>query len=189
MKETFFGQAIRVRNAADQRTQLLQIGKITFILYLDTGTPQAQQELDKAIDATGVNKDKRKERVVTFAFNKNPSMEKNAYVVYLSGEKGQTATPIGLCSAIGLKILDHFDLLARPGVEDAKLQESIDLIARGIAVLSGVGDDAIKEIAKKIADEGYKLLSSGLLMVKIRPIDTREIKEFHEAEQAVMKSL
>gem|GEM_PF-6712184 len=188
MADAVFAQyhryAMEVKEEASRAIlQRFRIGDITLNLYRDD--EKGRDELNKRIDEFG----QESKRVITFAYKdetgkRNAGLEGKSYTVYMTGEEGCTLTPIGTCSITALAILNYYDLKDRPG---ADMGEAITLIAKGIAALSGTYN--FEEIAKKIVDNAQELLASGLLLIRIRPVNTQEISEFHEREAAVLRSL
>jgi hypothetical protein len=94
----------------------------------------------------------------------------------------------------GLAILNYFDrkkFFEGKGLEGkalaAELTDALDLIVKGIGALTG--RDEINEIAKKIVGEDGLLKLSGELMVEIRPVDTNELNNIHQADIQVLRSL
>ena len=63
-------------------------------------------------------------------------------------------------------------------------------IAEGLGAMSMglMGEDEIKNMAKKIIDSNYDL-SVVFLSVRIHPIDISEITDFHEREAEVLRAL
>jgi len=139
--------------------------------------------------------EQQQQRIVTFGYDKDPVLEERSYLIYMTGEDAEgenpetIATPIGTCSMMGVAMLNYFDQKVK-GLEGEELDDAITLVARGIATLSGTTDiDEIEGIKGKIKDMGEDLLKSGILLIRIRPIDTNEIRAFHEAETEVLRSL
>jgi len=170
--------------------QRLKLGDITINLFRDNaeGRKELAGRINKFADEKRMTKEDKLNRVVTFAYLKegeaqDKSLDDISYTVYLTGKVGKTVTPIGACSMTGLAILNYNDIKDREG---ADIEEAINLIAKGIASLAGT--DNFEEIAKEITKD-RKLLSSGLLLVKIRPIDTGEIVQFHKREAEVLRAL
>ena len=109
----------------------------------------------------------------------------------MTGKEGRTYANIMTCGTTGLAILDYFALKEKPGINTADVRYAIELVARGLAALSGVTE--YKDIVGVIAEMDDKgmlsLLKSGVILVKIMPMDTTKIKELHEMTQKVYRSL
>jgi hypothetical protein len=120
------------------------------------------------------------------------ALREKSYVVHLNNNNGKNnVLPVGHCGLLGVALLNYFGIddetMSEKAREEARGEARLS-VARAIAALSGrTGDDEIKEIARKIQEEGL-LKFSGSLLVDIRPIDTNEIDEFHKREAEVLRA-
>ncbi|MFA5143843.1 MAG: hypothetical protein WC522_06740 [Candidatus Omnitrophota bacterium] len=167
---------------------------ITVNLFRDT--PEGRQALIVSVQKEIPDKDTQQKRVITFAYQKegdkrDGKLESASYVVYMTGEIGKTATPVGTCGMTGLEFLNRSDLMARSTIDISKINESTERFIRGIAAIAGSAsyEVLLDELAKMDASGIRQLLATGLILIRIRPIDTKEIVEFHERDAAVLKSL
>jgi hypothetical protein len=188
--ETYLGRMGMERTALDSLVIRYNMGNVTVRLYRDTedGRAKLLKEVESEIQEKGIAKPER--RIVSFAVKeaKSEKLEKLSYVVYLDRREGQTTLPVGHCGLLGLGILNYFNLEEKKASEE-ELRAAIDVIAKGISALTG--EDDIKEIVKKVEEfvKRGDFAKSGFLMIEIRPIRTEEIKEFHEAEAQILRSL
>lgn len=191
-------KATPVKSRLNGRFRVYKLGNITINVFADDvdvrGVNAGAEELKKEIEAFRSKwGDKSKGRIVTFMFNKDKTIEEGTYTVYMDGKDGETVTPVDACGLTGLALLNYFDRAEKAGGEEA-LPESFKRsasmnIARGLAAISGsFNTDDIEKIAKNLIRDG-RIVSSGVLLVRIRPIDVNEIAEFYEASSEVMKSL
>jgi len=193
-----FSKATLVKSKLNGRFRKYKLGKITINIFNDDvdemgvnhGLNAMKEDLAEMRSKMGA---KTRTRVVTFMFSKDTEVSENTYTVYLGGTPGETAVPVDACGMAGLAILNYFDRAEKAGGEN---QMSLDAgmrarmsIARGLAAISGRYDQAsAAAIVESIVKDGM-LISSGILLIKIRPIDTDEIVEYYEAAAAVVRSL
>ncbi|MDD5439522.1 MAG: phosphotransferase, partial [Candidatus Omnitrophica bacterium] len=170
-----------------------QLGNIRINLFKDNA--EGRQRLEEMINASGITK--KQERVVTFAYQKegarrDTKLETLSYVIYMTGEVGRTATPIGTCGMTGVEYLNRSDLMERQEKDIDKINLSTERFVRGLAAMAGTTDYEafMEEIAGKDPKSGIRqLLTTGLILIRIRPIDTREIVEFHKREAEILRAL
>jgi len=168
------------------------LGNITVNLFRDN--EEGREKLKNIIRQSEITRSQ--ERIITFAYQKegdkrDDGLEKISYVVYLTGELGKVATPIGTCGMAGLEYLNRSDLLGRPEIDKEKINQSTERFVRGLSAMAGTSayQALMDEIAKKDDSGIRQLLGTGLILIKIRPIDTNEIVQFHRGEAEALKSL
>ena len=167
-----------------------KLGKVTinFFVSNENGIEEIAKEMQG----------KETDRVVTFAYtcvdeNGAPvlikGLEDTSYkVTYLNGEDRSVATPVQGCFQQGVRILTHAYLLGKTDTLDQEILESAIGVSRGMAALAGVNtkDEDITELAKKIVEQGIKLV---VLFAKLRPVELKAIAEFHKHEAEVLRAL
>ncbi|MDO8536520.1 MAG: radical SAM protein [Candidatus Omnitrophota bacterium] len=168
------------------------LGNIIINLFRDN--TEGRQKLEYMIKKSGIMKSQ--ERIITFAYQKEDDkrdvkLEGSSYVVYMTGDIGKTTTPIGTCGMTGLEYLNRSDLMERKEIDGEKINQSTERFVRGLAAIAGTYayEPLLDEIAKKDENGIRQLLATGLILVRIRPIDINEIVEFHKHEAEVLKSL
>jgi len=173
------------------------------IVHLFEDTPEGRDKLLQQIkDTTEIPEEKRLERTITFTFKapkeqRNTELEQNTYVVYLDGKQNETTTPIDACALTGIEYL-NYTFLSSKVVEKKialyadKINESAERFAHGLAAMAGssiLDKDFLDKIAP-LSEKGLRqLLTSGMILVKIRPINVNEIQELYKASAAILRSL
>lgn len=178
----FLEKTTDIRKALEKNARELNNEHVIFKVIVDD--ENANEKVAKAIAESNITDSNR---IVLFGYSNLTEFKEKAYVVYMEGDAGQTVTPVNLCGDTGLAILNYFDLEKKvPNKEERAFdtREAIKLIARGVAHLAGISQDAIEEIAAQIASNG-ELLRSGLLKIIIRPIIAQDLKDYYERELAV----
>ncbi|MBF0216923.1 MAG: hypothetical protein HQL30_08030 [Candidatus Omnitrophica bacterium] len=149
---------------------------------------------------------KMKGRVVTIIHRgaednneKKEMLSEWSYPVFLSGadkvpEGTTVVTPVIKCFRAGIEALNVLDINYKKGtpgfaVDPDDQKEAVTRFVNAAWEISGTefNDPMPKEeVIKRILEKG---LASVILTVDIRPVDTEEIAEFHEAEQETLRSL
>ncbi|MFC1577244.1 hypothetical protein ACFL3N_02780 [Candidatus Omnitrophota bacterium] len=187
------GASGKVRAALEYLVMTYNAGNITFNLYNEEDAHDERKRREIIGLARGIKKD----RVITFAYTWDegfpefekayPEFRENSYTIFLQGPPdATTTTPIGKCGLMGLALLNYRNLQDRTD-DLAVLKAARDTIVKSYMSLTGEDDPG--ELAKKIFDEDDNLKLSGEILVSIRPIDTQEIRDFHETEAQVLKAL
>ncbi|MDD5633708.1 MAG: lysostaphin resistance A-like protein [Candidatus Omnitrophica bacterium] len=192
-----FGKAALIKSKLNGKFQVYKMGDITINVFADdvnaNGVNEGVEELKKEIDEFNKNGRKSEKRMITFLYNKDKKIEEDTYTVYLDGNNGETVTPIDACGMAGLALFNYFDRSEKAGGEDKLSQDvrksAILSIAKGLAAISGKFDNESAQSIARTAFKNGKLSASGIILVRIRPVDTQEIVELWEAVSAVMKSL
>jgi hypothetical protein len=203
LASTFFGQVGQTRAILEGAVRTFKIGNVTFNIFHDTaeGRARLKDAIGRFATTNGIDEASRSKRIVTFAYQKtgearDGELEKNSYTVYLTGKEKETVAPVTTCGVTGLAILNYLHLMDKRA-KDAKavtipqINSAVSAVARGIATLAGVpvSEDVLQAIAKKDTEGMLELLRSGLILVKIRPVDGSEIRALHEAEAEVLRAL
>jgi len=203
LSQTFFGRISAARSCLNGMVGAFRIQNVTFNVFHDTkeGRDKLIQEIDAFAAKNGIDQASRSARIVTFAYQNRQDkpderLSANSYAVYMAGEPGDTVAPVITCGVTGLAILNYFMLRQKqarqPGaVSVLDINNAVAPIARGIATLSGSStyEAVLESIATRDPAGALQLLASGSILVKIKPIDGKEIIALHEAEIAVGRSL
>ena len=203
LASTFLGQIGQARALLEGAVHTLNIGNVTFNIFHDTaeGRQRLKDAIDRFATTNGIDEASRSKRIVTFAYQKtgearDAELEKNSYTVYLTGKAKETVAPITTCGVTGLAILNYLHLMDKrardtEAVTIPQINSAVSAVARGIATLAGVpvSEDVLQAIAKKDTAGMLELLKSGLILVRIRPVDGSEIRALHEAEAEVLRAL
>ncbi|MDD4203272.1 MAG: metallophosphoesterase family protein, partial [Candidatus Omnitrophica bacterium] len=172
-----------IRQALWGKVSEMDLGNIKFIFFEDTlkGRAQMFSAAEKATANT---------RTSTIVFSSDLSIRLQQNVLYyVQIDSNETIVPVTNCAMTGLAILNYFDIVNNKNPQEEDLNKAINLIASGIASIIGAYNQiSIAELAKQIIDENGKLLPSGSILLKIRPVDPQYIKEAYERELMVLRS-
>jgi len=120
--------------------------------------------------------------------NQEKMRESSSYTVYMHGKSGSTYVPIRTCGMTALKIFNFLDLEREKGkgVDMLVLNQTVELVARGIAIISGTDYKDIINLIATTDDTGRLwLLKSGLILVELRPFDPNELDRLNRMIKAV----
>jgi len=124
-----------------------------------------------------------------------------AYVTFLTIDPGEpTLTPFEITFMAGLDCLQAQHYTELSGSQEARergvsytseINTALERYAQRLAWIGGTTDykGLLKSIAPMGPDGVRQLIDSGLITVKIRPIDINAIKDFYKAESEVLRSL
>jgi len=190
----FQSAATNVKSELNNLIVTRELGNIKINFFRDNA--EGREALKGVIDGSGIAESDRTNRIITFAYqkdlDKDAKLESQSYVVYLTGELNKTATPIGTCGMAGLAYLQYNDLKGRESKDKVAINNAVEQFIMALAIMSGapISQDTLNELAAMDEKTGIRnLIASGLILVKIRPIDTNEIKQFHESEAEVLRAL
>jgi len=190
---------MEIKCVAERKIASARIGNISIRLFEDT--PEMRKELVDLIKGDKrIPEEKRQQRVLTYIYQDNEevrdaSLEETSYVIYLGGEEGRTTTPIDACILTGLEYFNYKNLLdtelAKENPDIPWINASAERFAKGIAAISGVSNvDSILDLIAPISDKGIRnILRSGLIFVKIKPVNIEDIRIFYEATAKILRSL
>jgi len=196
-----------LRSISNKMVNKMKIGNITINLFEDTadGRKKLADDMDAKMVAWGEKADKR--RIVTFSFADEKGVENKevlekiksmSFVTYMTPEiikdksgkiTGISPTPVDACISAGIRVLNLFELEKREKKDEARIAEAQAFVARGIVGISGSIDADKADILLENIKQIGLINMSGLIYIKIGPVDLNEIADFHMAEIEVMRSL
>jgi len=193
-----------MRRSADEYVRSYDLGVRIVNIYV--GSPKAREKLADKIHTQmaekGITDDKEiRERVVTFTFAEKDSPEARAienvsFTTYLrpmvetGKDKGlATLTPVDKCLTAGIRVLDVFERM-RLGQEQKYINQYTEKALQSIVEISGsVDPKELEKLIKEAKRQGGLKHLSGLIFVKIRPVNWQDIVTLHEAMSEVLQAL